>query len=84
MKLNVDLSELKLASAKMGGLPTYLQTLREVGKNYKDGLELAKEYTLANNGKVSEENEVTILELFNDTAACFQPYPDINKFYFEM
>lgn len=84
MKLDVDFSSLTLAAAKMQGLDAYLTELRNVGSTYKDGLSLAKQYTIDNGGKVVEDGEQTKLTLLREEAVCFQPYSDINKFYFEL
>ena len=85
MKLDVDFSELELAAAKMKGLESYLFALRKAEKTFSEGLELASQYALDNGGEVSAVSDegVTTIKLLNEEAHCFQPYPDINRFYFE-
>lgn len=84
MKLNVDVSELFLAAAKIKGLDAYLAELREQKLPYKEALKLAKQYVLDNEGRVIQLSDgETKLILGNDQAICFQLYEDINLFYFE-
>lgn len=66
------------------GLSGYLAELRNVGQSYSKGIALAKEYVTKNGGEISEDDDITYLKLFGEEASCFQPYPDINKFYFEL
>lgn len=70
----------------MSSLPLeeYLSNVRQLRTTYQDGLELAKTFTQNNGGHYStcDENETT-LTLGNEKAICFQPYPDINRFYYE-
>ncbi|PKG68640.1 hypothetical protein [Pseudoalteromonas sp. GutCa3] len=85
MKLSVDLSELNLAASKMQGLIPYLSELCKCKKNYEAGLFLARDYVLTNGGKCENLiNEETKLILGLDVATCFQLYPDIDLFYFEV
>jgi len=85
MKLNVDLSELNLAEAKMRGLDAYLLAIRKEKKSYVEGLALATQYATDNGGEVTAscDEGVTIIKLLGQVAHCFQPYPDIDRFYFE-
>lgn len=87
MKLNVDFTDLELAAAKMHGLDGYLTALRNAKKTYSDGLALAKQFVCDNGGTSTEriEDGVTITTLCccEERAECFQPYPDIDLFYFE-
>ncbi len=66
-------------------LDDYLMGLRKAKKTYSQGLELAKQFALNNGGEfvTTNENE-TVLKVFGEEAHCFQPYPDIDIFYFEM
>lgn len=65
-------------------LTEYLGKLRELRTTYSEGLELAMDFIKLNEGHFStdEENQTT-LSLGNEIAICFQPYPDIDRFYFE-
>ncbi|NQZ49317.1 MAG: hypothetical protein HRT95_03740 [Moritella sp.] len=84
MKLNVDLSELHIASAKMQGLDTFLTELRNQKLCFSKGLEIASKFVEKNGGEVTVIAEGTLLRLLGDEATCFQPYDDINLFYFEI
>jgi hypothetical protein len=86
MKLDVDFTDLQLSAAKMQGLDCYLMALRKAGKSYSEGLELAKQYAIDNGGKVTTTNTdgVTVITVLDEQAHCFQPYQDIDKFYFEI
>lgn len=85
MELNVDLSELSLVAAKIQGLESYLFELRRLQKNCDEGLLLAKEFVLDNNGSFEDlNNDKTKLVLNGVTAICYQPYPDIDQFYYEI
>lgn len=85
MGLDVDFTGLHLAAAKMQGLDSYLGELRKVKKTYKDGLLLATDYVSDNNGRVENlPDNQTKLVLGDDEAICFQPYPDIDLFYYEI
>ena len=84
MKLNVDLTDLRLAAAEMSGLDAYLTELRAVGKGYLEGVTLAKDYVTRNGGTIEEKADSTVLTLFEAQAYCFQLYSDIDKFYFEI
>jgi hypothetical protein len=85
MKLDVDFTELELAAAKMRGLDPYLLALRKAKKSFSEGLGLASQYAVDNGGEVSAvSNEgVTTIKALGEEAHCFQPYPDIDIFYFE-
>jgi hypothetical protein len=62
-----------------------LNDLREQKVNYKYGLLQVTEFVNTNNGQVIEKtgNE-TVLILGGEEAICFQPYEDIDLFYYEM
>jgi hypothetical protein len=86
MKLEVDFSELSLAAAKMRGLDAYLTAIREANKTFDEGLSLAIQFVKDNGGKVETTESTTVLSLYfgtHEIAHFFQPYPDIDKFYFE-
>ncbi|GIC77642.1 hypothetical protein [Moritella sp. F3] len=84
MKLNVDLSELHIAAAKMQGLDALLTELRNQKLCFSKGLEIASKYVEINGGEVTVIAEGTLLKLLCDEVTCFQPYEDINLFYFEI
>jgi len=84
MKLNVDLSELHIAVSKMQGLDALLTELRNQKLSFSKGLEIASKYALRNGGEVTVIAEGTLLKLLGDEATCFQPYHDIDLFYFEI
>jgi hypothetical protein len=85
MQLNVDFTELHLSAAKMQGLDSYLSALRNHGFNYIEGLQRATTYVVDNGGQVQlADDGVTELSLGDDTAYCFQPYEDIDRFYYEL
>jgi hypothetical protein len=83
MKLDVDFSELQLATAKMQGLDKTLTELRAQKKRFKEGLEIACDYVKTNGGTIQEKDEGIVLKLNEQIAVCFQPYEDIDLFYFE-
>ena len=83
MKLNVDISELKLEVAKMNGLFGYLSEIKIVGKSYGEGIYLAKKYVTHNNGEINQYGEVVHLKLYGEEARCF-PSLDSEDFNFEM
>lgn len=85
MKIEIDnFAELKLAAAKMKGLHAYLGVLRKAKKTYDEGLTLAKQHVQDNGGQLHElEDGVIKMILNNEEAFCFQPYSDIDLFYFE-
>lgn len=85
MKIKIDnIAELKLAAAKMEGLDAYLGELRKAKKTYDEGLTLAKQYVQDNGGQLHQlEDGVIKMILNNEEAFCFQPYSDIDLFYFE-
>lgn len=65
-------------------LDDYLMALRKAKKTYSQGLELAKQFALDHGGEFFTTNEdVTVLKVLGEEAHCFQPYPDIDIFYFE-
>ncbi len=86
MKLDIDLSDLELAAAKMQGLDAYLTALQNAGKSYEEGLAMAKQFALDNHGSVAavDSEGMTRITVRDTEAHCFQPYPDIDKFYFEI
>lgn len=65
-------------------LDSYLIKLRKNQLAYSQGLELAKKFAVDNGGEFITTNDgVTVLKVLGEVAHCFQPYPDIDKFYFE-
>lgn len=65
-------------------LDSYLMWLRKAKKTYSEGLELAKQFALDSGGEIITTNDdVTIIKALGEVAHCFQPYPDIDRFYFE-
>lgn len=84
MQLNVDFTELTLAAAKMHGLDGFLSALRTQKLTYDDGLKRAVEFVHQNNGDIIElADNQTKLSFAGEEAICFQPYADIDLFYFE-
>ena len=84
MILDENFSELKLAASKMNGLDGLLAELRNQKVNYKFGLSKAVEFVNQNNGEVEElPNNETKLIMGKEEAVCFQPYSDIDLFYYE-
>lgn len=84
MQLNVDLSELQLATSQMHGLNGLLYELRKQKLSYQNGLSRAIEFVNHNGGNVIElPDNQTKLTLGNDQAICFRPYADIDLFYYE-
>ena len=84
MKLNVGFSKLHIAAAKMKGLEGLVNELRKQKVTFEDGLAQAVEFTQRHGGHVEKrEDEVTRLTLDDFSVDCFQPYPDIDVFYFE-
>jgi hypothetical protein len=82
--VNVDLTELHLAAAKMKGLIGFLEKLRELEIGYSQGVSKASDFVKANNGIVSElDGGQTKLSMLGEEAICFQPYDDIDLFYWE-
>ncbi|GAC03349.1 hypothetical protein [Paraglaciecola chathamensis] len=65
-------------------LDVQLIAIRKMAKSYTAGLEMAKEFVAKNGGSIRQNGVMTILNLYQETAICFQPYPDIDKFYFEL
>lgn len=82
MKLNASFEQLQIEAAKMHGLEALLLVLKQT-KNYADGLSIAVTYTKDNGGYVCVEDSVTHLSLHGFSASCFQPYPDIDRLYWE-
>lgn len=66
----------------------FLSSIRKAGAPYSKGLEIAMNYISENGGQIEHQNdgptEITVLNIDGDSANCFQPYPDIDRFYFEM
>lgn len=63
---------------------SYLMSLRKEGRTFSEGLELAKQFAAKNGGEVVSTHEgVTTIKALGEEAHCFQPYPDIDRFYFE-
>ncbi|KOO13188.1 hypothetical protein AKJ18_19880 [Vibrio xuii] len=84
MKLSVDFSNLHIAAAQMNGLEALVNELRDQKVTFEDGLAQAVEFTRSNGGHVEErEDRVMRLTLDSFSVDCFQPYPDIDVFYFE-
>jgi hypothetical protein len=82
--MNVDLSELHLAAAKMKGLIGYLEQLRKLKVTYSNGLSKACNFVKENDGNIIElDDGETKLSMLGEEAICFQPYPDIDLFYWE-
>ncbi len=67
-------------------LDSYLASLRKNRYAYQLGLELASRFVDARGGEVSHNkaDNLTTLKLGKDTAFVFQPYPDIDRFYYEL
>ncbi|GAB6264276.1 hypothetical protein [Photobacterium sp. R1] len=84
MRLNVDLSALKIQASKMHGLEGLVTCLRDQKVGYELGLQQAIQFTKSNNGTVENlEGGITRLTLNNFQVDCFRPYLDIDRFYFE-
>jgi len=84
MKLNVNLSNLRIETSKMQGLEGLVKCLRDEKLSYQNGLSVAVEYTQQNSGIVETlEDGVTRLALHGFEVHCFQPYSDIDLFYYE-
>ncbi|EJE4158670.1 hypothetical protein M3919_003906 [Vibrio parahaemolyticus] len=84
MKLNTDFSSLHVAAAQMNGLESLVNELRKQRVSYQDGLTTAIEFTKNNQGTVeSQRDGITLLCLGGFQVKCFQPYSDIDFFYFE-
>lgn len=66
-------------------LSNYLFELRNKKESYKVSLAIAVEFITSIGGSVKAEDDegVTVITLGHDIAYCFQPYPDIDLFYFE-
>lgn len=85
MKLNVNLTDLELAAAKMGGLDSYLCAIRKANLSFSVGLQKAKQFATDNNGEILpiDSNGVTTIKVLGENAHCYQLYPDIDRFYYE-
>ena len=84
MKLNVDFSALHIEAAKMNGLEALVNELRQQKVTFNEGLTLAIAFTVSNGGTVNEGDYGQVrLTLAGFSVGCFQPYPDIDLFYFE-
>lgn len=84
MKLNTDFSSLHVAAAQMNGLESLVNELRKQRVSYQDGLTTAIEFTKNNQGTVELlEGGGALLCLDEFQVECFQPYSDIDLFYFE-
>jgi hypothetical protein len=79
-----DPTPLLKTSEEINSLSTQLDHIREIGTGYKEGLAMAITWVNQNNGHVAHIAELqTKLTVGNDSATCFQPYSDIDKFYYE-
>ncbi len=68
----------------MTDLDSYLTNLRRQKKTYNEGLALARQFVIDRGGEISLVSDgITILKMLGEEAYCFQPYPDIDRFYFE-
>tara|TARA_R110002167_G_scaffold353209_1_gene566399 strand:+ start:540 stop:764 length:225 start_codon:yes stop_codon:yes gene_type:complete len=65
-------------------LDNQLFAIRKMAKSYVGGLTMAEEFVAKNGGVIRRNANMTTLILNQETAICFQPYPDIDKFYFEL
>ena len=84
MKLNVNFDELAISAAKMHGLGGLLIELRKQKVTFQFGLSEAKNFVEHNNGKIIELPDNSIkLVVGDEEAICFQPYEDIDLFYYE-
>jgi len=65
-------------------LDSYLTRLRNEKKTYSEGLALAKQFVIDRGGEISfKPDGITTLKALGVEAHCFQPYSDIDLFYFE-
>lgn len=68
----------------LNSLTHFLANVRKQKAKYQEGLGLAVEFVHRQKGKVNYQQggevELTVGE---DTAICFQPYSDIDLFYYE-
>jgi hypothetical protein len=68
----------------LGELDAELRRIRNTRVGYDAGIELATLFIITNNGKAVELPEMqTKLVLGDEEAICYQPYPDIDLFYYE-
>lgn len=69
-------------------LMTFLTGVRQKRQTFAEGLEDVKRMVSRQSGKIEStvEDGCTFyyVEVGKDKAVCFQPYPDIDRFYFEM
>jgi hypothetical protein len=73
-----------MAAAKMKGLTGYLEELRNSKLSYSEGLSRACDFVKKNNGEIKKLVDCeTELSMLGESAICFQPYADIDLFYFE-
>lgn len=75
---------LDLKASESKGLFSYLECIRENRFQYQQGLKLAVGFVVNHGGSSSDlENGETKLVLGDAWAYCFQPFDDIDLFYFE-
>ncbi|GEA09158.1 hypothetical protein KUL42_39190 [Alteromonas sp. KUL42] len=69
----------------MSALDIYLMQLRNSRVGFVEGIEIAKNFVLSEGGEVSftEDGEV-VLFMQGENAYCFQLFPDIDRFYYEI
>lgn len=54
-------------------------------RQHSEGLALAKQFVIDSGGQIELASDgIVILRAMGEEAYCFQPYPDIDRFYFEM
>lgn len=65
-----------------------LEEIRNTRATFKAGLELAIEFVLTNDGEVSFYGDcgtvITVMTIGGEEGRAFQPYADIDLFYFEL
>lgn len=62
----------------------YLTSLRNQNVGYQCGLQQAIQFVKSNNGTVEHlEDGIILLTLNRFEVYCFQPYEDIDRFYYE-
>ncbi len=66
----------------MSELDFILRKYREL--TFRDGLDQACRAVETHGGKVIREQGETVLILGNEEATVFQPYADIDRFYYEI
>ncbi len=68
----------------MTDLDSYLTGLRYQKKTYSEGLVLAKQFVIDRGGEIALTSDgITTLKILGEEAHCFQPYSDVDLFYFE-